>query len=402
MRTRNVSILCLLLAATAAQVALAQTRPRRVEDNTPSPSPSPPQLIKRSDAEPASADPPPSEVKVPNGKDTPDDDVIRIDTTLVTIPVSVTDRLGRPIPDLERQDFHVYEEGIEQQIAYFAAVEKPFTVILMIDTSASNWSKLGQIRAAAKAFVDQLRPDDQVMVASFAGGLTIEGETTSDRQKIRKAIDKTGKGLSTHLYDAMDKMMQKHLSRIQGRKAVVIFTDGVDASSNRATYEGTLREAEELDAIIYPILYDTYDASKDNGPTRPTILGIPIGKSNGGGGTSRAAYNRGDRYLHELAKLTGGHVYEASRDLRYLTTAFSNIAEELRRQYSLGYYPKQSGVVGERRRLTVKVSRQDLAVRTRDSYIFKGNTGAPATGNSPEKKSSSPPVLEKKPLVSGD
>ena len=103
------------------------------------------------------------------------------------------------------------------------------------------------------------------MIVSFAGGLTIECEATTDRQKIRKGIEKTGKGLSTHLYDAMDAIMQKHLGRIKGRKAVVLFTDGVDATSKHATYESTLRVAEELDALIYPIRYDTYDPAGDKG-----------------------------------------------------------------------------------------------------------------------------------------
>src|SRR6476620_9823076 len=119
-------ILCCLVLATTTQVISAQTRERRV------------------------------------GQD--DVDVLRIDTTLVTVPVSVVDRDGRFVPNLQQQDFHIYEDGVEQDIAYFAPTEKPFTVVLMLDTSASTWSKLGQIKDAAKSFVAQLRPDDQVMV----------------------------------------------------------------------------------------------------------------------------------------------------------------------------------------------------------------------------------------------
>ena len=102
--------------------------------------------------------------------------------------------------------------------------------------------------------------------------------------------------------------------------------------------------------------------------------------------------------------MTGGRAYEASRDLSYLQDAFTHIAEELRRQYSLGYYPKQTAQAGERRRIKVRVSQPDLAVRTRDSYIFKGNTGvsgAPSTTTAPDKRPPSPPVMQKKPLVSG-
>ncbi|HEX8746038.1 MAG TPA: VWA domain-containing protein, partial [Pyrinomonadaceae bacterium] len=339
-------------------------------------------------------------------------DVVRVNTTLVTVPVSITDRDGRYIPDLQKDDFHIYEEGVEQQVAYFAATEKPFTVILMLDTSASTWSKLGRIKEAALAFVEQLRPDDQVMVVSFARGLTIKCEATTDREKIRKAIEGTGRGLSTRLYDAMDKLVQNHINQIQGRKAVVLFTDGVDARSNNATYESTLRMAEELDALIYPILYDTYDPSNDNGassapPARsrlPGILGrlpITIGggssSSGGGNGSSRADYDRGEKYLRELARLTGGRLYEASKDLSSLRAAFSYIAEELRRQYTLGYYPRQSAQPGERRRLTVRVGRPELSVRSRDSYIYKpaaqdANTPQPQQSQSP----GGPPVMKKR------
>ena len=238
------------------------------------------------------------------------------------------------------------------------------------------------------------------MIASFATGLTIESEATTDRRKIYKGIDKTGKGLSTHLYDAMDQMMQKHLARVQGRKAIVLFTDGVDATSKRATYQSTLQIAEEVDAIIYPIRYDTYDPSADRGGRRSTIFGIPIGGSSGSApGTSRADYAVGERYLQELARLTAGHAYEGGRDLSYLRDAFTHIADELRRQYSLGYYPKQTGQPGERRHVRVRVARADLAVRTRESYVFKGNAEA-ATGAT-AKPSSSPPVIQKKPLVKG-
>lgn len=378
MRIRTVLILLVLLAAIAANVVFAQTRPRRVEETTPTPSPSPPTLNEKFPPENRTGDQQPSSDQLPANKTGSDEgDVIRIETNLVMLPVSVTDRLGRYIPDLQSHDFHIFEEGKEQEIAYFAAVEKPFTIVLMIDTSPSDWAELSQIRAASKAFVEQLRPDDQVMVVSFATGLTIECDVTSDRQKIRKGIEKTGKGMSTRLYDAMDKVMQKHLDRIKGRKAVVLFTDGVDAVSKHGTYQSTLRVAEELDAIIYPIRYDTYDPDKDQGHSNPrrSILGIllpGLGGSGGGGvGTTRDDYVVGERYLHELARLTGGREYEASRDLSYLRDAFSHIAEELRRQYSLGYYPKQTAQAGERRRINVRVSRPDLAVRTRDSYVFK-------------------------------
>ena len=425
---RKNTTLALLLAsvmAAATPSATSQTRPRRAEPATSSATPSPTPSVEP--VRPGSirgSEPSAPTDNLPPGQEVDEGEVVRVDTALVMVPVSITDRDGRYIADLRKEDFRVYEDGVEQQVAYFAAVDKPFTVVLMLDTSASTWSKLSQIKEAALAFVEQLRPDDQVMVVTFARGFTVKSRPTNDRQKIREAIKGTGRGLSTRLYDAMERLMRKELVGIRGRKAVVLFTDGVDATSNDATYESTVTLAEELDALIYPILYDTYDPSKDNGGASPapqtnsrlpSILRriplpvpLPTGGASGGGGrgsgSSRAEYERGERYLHDLAELTGGHAYEASKDLRYLRDAFSRIAEELRRQYSLGYYPRQSAQTGERRRIRVRVDRADVAVRARTSYVYNGSTAGseppPPSATKDTEPSAPAPVLRKKPLVS--
>ena len=418
MKSFVIVLLLLILSFDIADVSKAQTRERRVGPTTSSP-PTPVQATQSDTSTGRTATAP---TTAATREEVAEGEVVRINTTLISVPVSVTDRTGKYIADLSKDEFRIFENGIEQDIAYFATVEKPFTVVLLLDTSSSVWSKLGQIRDAAIAFVDQLRPEDQVMVVSFARGLTIKCEATNDRKQIKDAIRDTGRGLSTHLYDAMDKVMQKHISRIKGRKAVVLFTDGVDATSSNASYESTVKIAEELDATIYPILYDTYDPLGDKGGVStqssgirlPGILGkIPLplpvligggGSSSGGGaGSSRADYAQGERYLRDLAELTGGRVYEARKDLSYLREAFTHIAEELRRQYSLGYYPKQVGQPGERRKLRVRVNRPDLAVRARNSYIYHpsitGPNTAPTNAANDDGQQGTPPVLKKQPFV---
>src|SRR5678816_2989471 len=182
----------ILLSLLLGVILNAQTRPRRIGQTTPvgsSPTRSSGQDavgVQEASASPKST---PEEIS--------ENEVVRINTTLVTVPASVMDRHGRFIPDLNKEDFRIFENGVEHQVAYFATVETPFTVVLMLDTSSSTWSKLGQIRDAALAFVDQLRPDDQVMVVSFARGLTIKNQPTTDRGVIRKAIQSTGRGMST-------------------------------------------------------------------------------------------------------------------------------------------------------------------------------------------------------------
>jgi Ca-activated chloride channel family protein len=126
----------------------------------------------------------------------------------------------------------------------------------MLDTSSSTWLKHEKIKDAAIAFVNQLRPDDRVMVVSFANEVTLEAEQTSDRSALQQALSRIGKGWNTRLYDAVDWAVKGPLSRIRGRKAVVLLTEGVEANSKRVTYKKSLYDVEELDALIYPIQYD--------------------------------------------------------------------------------------------------------------------------------------------------
>ncbi len=332
-------------------------------------------------------------------------DTLRVSTTLVTVPVSVMDRDGKYVPDLRKEDFKIYEEGAEQEVAYFASVEKPFTVALVLDTSGSTLNKLEEIHEAAISFVNQLRPDDSVMVVSFDDRVRLLCEPTTDRYAIQSAIRRSEPGDGTKLYDAMDFVINQRLNQIKGRKAIVLFTDGVDTTSRRATYESTIRDAEELDALIYPIQFDTYEDTVGRiggggggrrrgggGMTVGDILGailnggnVSIGGGGGGGGANcrgctREEYEVGEAYLRDLAQRTGTRVEQAG-DGRNLSQAFSVIAEELRRQYSIGYYPKSQAQAGERRQIRVRVNRPNMVVRARDSYIMSGQQSADPNQN---------------------
>lgn len=429
MRKIAVVFLLLSLPLILIQVLQAQSRPRRVGQTTSAPpvtsQPSQPtrppvlggatnagqQPSTRQTAPPASNEP----VEVGEG------DVVRVSTTLVTVPVSVMDRDGKYVPDLRKEDFRIYEDGVEQRIAYFASVEKPFTVVLMLDVSGSTRYKLEDIQDAAIAFVNQLRPDDRVLVVSFEDQIKVLAEATSDRSTLRNAIRRSRTGDGTRLYDAVDFVIKQRLNSISGRKAIVLFTDGVDTTSRHATYQSTVREAEELDALIYPVQFDTYEdvrggnsspwPSGPSWPSRrrgPIILNWPIpfplpmpvpggGRGGGGGGTgsSREEYERADAYLRELAQKTGARVYRPDRT-RDLESTFALVAEELRRQYSLGYYPQTAAQAGQRRQIRVRVNRPNLAVRARDSYIF--DPSANATAQSDQKQPSAP-VLRKNHLA---
>ena len=183
-------------------------------------------------------------------------ETVRVETNLVTVPVIAADRGDRYIPDLKQEEFIVYEDGVKQEISFFETVTAPFHVVLMIDTSASTEDKLGQIQQAAIAFTEQLQKADRVKVISFDDNVRDLSDFTSDRGTLYSAIKTTRPGMGTRLYDAMATGL-KALQTIKGRKAIVIFTDGVDSYSNRESYDKNRRMIEEAGIIIYPIRYDT-------------------------------------------------------------------------------------------------------------------------------------------------
>jgi len=329
------------------------------------------------------------------------DEEIRVETNLVTMPVSVLDRDGRFVSGLTQRDFEVLENGAKQKIEYFQSVEQPFTVILMIDVSPSTQFRIDEIQNAAISFVDQLRPNDKVMVIAFDESVRILSEPTSNRAQLRNAIMMADFGDGTSLYEAVDNALNRQLAKIQGRKAIVLFTDGVDTTSRRANYESTIADAEETDALVYPIRFNTQRGTFGGGGGGwggprgrrrggnaggwggmiGIILGgqLPPGMSGpiGGAGGSREEYERGNQYLDELALKSGGRKFDAESTLS-LDTAFSGIAEELRRQYSVGYYPESAGEKGERRQIKVRVMRPNLVVRAKTSYIVGANDGRQA------------------------
>lgn len=314
-----------------------------------------------------------------------DDEIITVETEIVTIPVKVSDRGGRFIPGLTKENFTVFEDGAEQEIAFFSNEQQPFTVALVLDMSYSTTFKINEIQSAAIAFIDQLRENDKVMVVSFDEEVHILTEPTADRGQIYRAIKSTKIASGTSLYEAFDIVINQKLKRIKGRKAIVLFTDGVDTTSRRVHDLTNLRDALEFDALVYPIKYDTYadvQAIKNKPvivpptipsplpPKNPSPFPIPIPTGGVGApsnqGTTAEDYRKAGEYLNEMANRTGGRIYEASTTGN-LAAAFSKIASELREFYSLGYYPKDDAKTGKRQ-IKVKVDRKGLSVRARDGY----------------------------------
>src|SRR5687767_7591731 len=183
-------------------------------------------------------------------------ETIKTDTNLVTVPVIVTSRNGLYVTDLTKDEFKIAEDGVPHEVAFFGKLAAPFHVILLLDTSGSTKDKLRQIQNAAFVFVQQLQPADRVKIITFDDEIRDLNEFTSNRETLRTAINTARSGNGSKVYDAFESALNT-IRRIQGRKAIVVFSDAVDWHSDTATFDGTLRNLDEEGVIVYPIRYET-------------------------------------------------------------------------------------------------------------------------------------------------
>ena len=311
-----------------------------------------------------------------------EDEVIRVSTNLVTVPVAVKDRKGKTVFDLRQQDFHLYEDGVEQAIAYFdgpqrvnngarqlsPTLQRPLTVAVLLDVSDSTESKLQAIKDSAIAFVEKLAPEDRVVLLAFDKNVHTIAGPDDNRETVRAEIQKLRTGGGTSVYDAVDSITT-WLGKISGRKVIVLLTDGVDTASQTGTYLGTIAAAEHLDATIYPIQFNTYADFADNATRQTGALGSVTAHMTRNGELASEAYKRATNYLRLLADMTGGRL-EYSDNTKNLARSFEHVAEQVRDQYALGYYPKDRAKTG-RRQLTVRVEVPGASAKTRKSYLLK-------------------------------
>jgi len=308
-------------------------------------------------------------------------DVIKVDSNLVSVPVIVSDREGRYIPDLTVDRFKLTDNGTEQKISYFDAAEEPVNIALLLDTSLSTEGVIDDIRKAAKNFLKDLRPQDRAMVISFDFAIHRLSDLTSDRKVLEEAIKNAtvGQYFGTMLNDAVLEVTRKEFRSVTGRKAIVLLSDGQDFGSV-VPGEELIHEESESDTMVYSIYYAPEFRNRDH---RRSPGGFPGGNPRGGGifghrrpvddeliqrqrGRNGRRRVDGAEFLRELSEVTSGRFYQsASTDLK---KTFNLIAEELRHQYRLGFYPPEIQKDGSLHQLRVKVDANDVAVRSRQQY----------------------------------
>jgi VWFA-related protein len=300
-----------------------------------------------------------------------DPETLRIETTLVIVPAMAMDKDGKYLPGLTITDFQVYEDNVKQEISDFGGAETPIHVALVLDVSGSTRFRLEDIQDAAMDFVDQLRPQDHVMVVSFDQQVRVEAEFTNERDKLMRAIMRTRTGGGTRVQDALDLTLTERLDKIQGRKAIVVFTDGVDTSSRLASWQDVTERVEESDVIVYPVRYNTQTDMTSLFMTSPAPPNVRSAASD----RIVKDYEHAAQMLKTLAEVSGGRYY-AVETIGDTKQAFAKIAEELRRCYWLGYYPANTARDGKYRKISVTVGKPGAVLRARQGYRAPGDDKA--------------------------
>ncbi len=303
---------------------------------------------------------------------TGEDDPIRVETNLVVVPVRVLDAKNEFVPNLKKENFTIFEDKTRQEIAQFGTDETPFTVALMLDASDSAKFKLPEIQKAAAVFLSLLRPQDQALVFTFDSNLINIYQGSGEKlEKLESSLQLIRRGGGTSLYDAVDTVINQYLNKASDRKkAIVLFTDGIDTTST-ANFSDSLRIAEESSALIYSIQYDTVSDNQKKADKNP--FGAPsVTVVTSKGEPLTVAYKRGTFYLNQLSEKSGGKSFFAD-SVSNLENVFSRIANELRQQYILGYYPSNQDEKKQTHNLKIKTDVPATKTIARRSYKLKSS-----------------------------
>jgi len=274
-------------------------------------------------------------------------------TTLVNVPVMASDLSGRYVTDIRPQEFHLFDDGVEQTIEKVVPESEALHIAFLLDNSFSTTLNHGDIANAALAFARKLKEQDEAMVVSVGNPIRVESEFSNDAMTLRNAIlgVKVSAG-GTRLYDGLELILTERFHRITGRKAILLLTDGLDTGSRLANLASTLARYEESNVMVYVIGYSLKTS-------RPLDAVLRKGLTE--------AHARGVQFVRDLASKSGGRLLVASTT-ESLDDSFSSIADELRHQYTLYYYPSAGRTDGMFHALKVTTTRNEVRIRARAGY----------------------------------
>jgi VWFA-related protein len=337
---------------------------------------------------------------------------VKVNVDSVFLNVSVLDRnTGRGIGELQKEDFLVYEDGVQQQIDEWSHSESPFNLLLLIDVSGSTQSFLPMMKQAAIDFTRQLKTDDRIAIATFNSQVRLIQNFTNDRDATTRAIQMIQAGGGTAFYDALMACIDQYMRDVQGRSAIVVFTDGVDNQLYGEPIDGSFvkfdelyRRVQEIEPTIYSIFLDTEGlfpttASVLVPGNATTVIGILGDIIRGGGSTGtypptipkpvptplprptnseeRAAYAEAMKQLFMISEQTGGRFY-APRGIEELSGVYSQVADDLRVQYQILYNSTNHKYDGRWREVRVQIKNHPKAVvRTRKGYYARKRAALP-------------------------
>ena len=299
----------------------------------------------------------------------------------VAVYATVTGADGRLVPDLTREAFSIFDNTKRQGLTLFASEVQPITVVMMLDRSGSMRGNFTLVQEAAEHFVEVMQPGDKARIGSFSNGIQVDPrDFTSDHAELLKILRTELQSAGpTPLWNAVNVGITALLHQ-QGRRVVLVFTDGMDSPMNSTasnlSLKDVMRRAEEEDVMVYAIGLAGSGPPRMSGGAGPRAGGF----GPGGGGFGRGGYgrrsgadDRPDEGLAKIAAVTGGGYFELS-STSDLGATFSRVADELHRQYALGFTPEK--LDGKMHALEVRVAGERMTVRARRSYLARPSAGS--------------------------
>ncbi len=305
------------------------------------------------------------------------DDVIKVDSSIVRLNVGVADRQGRPVTNLGKENFTLFEDGIKQDISRFDSTVAPFSVVMLLDMSGSTLGFREVIRQSAFRFIDALAPADRIAVVEFNDRVNLRNDFTVNRKSIANSINSANGRGKTQLYRALDFALEKLSKEGTRRKAIIVLTDGADSSlrdadrnvlekageteianaikpETSAGLNSVLNKSDNQAVTIYPLALPTGDPSRLAEPT-------PV---------QTALYTASRARLQLLAERTGG-TFNAINRLEDMGRIYATVAADLRALYTIEYAPADTNRNGKWRAIKIEVTNGELISRTRQGYFAK-------------------------------